>query len=158
MLLVFLLGNWAGELIYHVGEVGEGDELQQAYTIDTGADGDQSGGPAPTVDFAEVYASADPAAGEKEFRACRSCHKVGAGENGTGPTLYGIVGREVDAVAGYSYSGALEKVADVWTPENLSAFLADPKGFAPGTKMTYNGMRDIEDRANLIAWLDTLDD
>lgn len=158
MFLIFLLGNWAGEVIYTVGEGGHGDEHHQAFTIETG---DEDGGEEEVVeevDFAEVYAAADPSDGEGLFRACRSCHRVEPGDNATGPTLYGVVGREVDAVEGYNYSGALEEVVDVWTPEHLNAFLEDPKGYAPGTKMTYNGMSDVEDRAALIAWLDTLDD
>ncbi|NNF91385.1 MAG: cytochrome c family protein, partial [Boseongicola sp.] len=55
------------------------------------------------------------------------------------------------------YSGNLVAVAETWTPENLDGFLADPKGWAPGTKMGYAGMKSVEDRANLIAWLDSLD-
>ena len=77
-----------------------------------------------------------------------------SGENGTGPYLTGVVGRDVAAAQGYDYSGNLIAVADVWTPENLNAFLENPKGYAPGTKMAYNGMPKIEDRANLIAWLE----
>ena len=57
---------------------------------------------------------------------------------------------------GFSYSGALVQVADVWTPENLNGFLENPRSYAPGTSMGYNGMRRIEDRANLIAYLATI--
>lgn len=158
MLLIFLLGNWAAETIYHVGGAEYEEEYGQAYTIDTGAEDPGDGEPEPVRDFAEVYAAADPAEGERLFRACRACHKVENGANGTGPHLYGIVGRPVDSVDGFAYSGALEQVGDTWTPENLSKFLEDPKGTAPGTKMTYNGMDDIEDRANLIAWLNAQGD
>jgi cytochrome c len=155
--LVFLLGGFAAEFIYHPS-AGHGDDHHQAYTIDTGDDGhSDDGGETEQVAFADVYAAADAGAGEKLFRACQACHKVEAGANGTGPTLHGVVGREVGSVDGYSYSGALVEVADVWTPENLSDFLENPKAFAPGTKMTYKGMDDVEDRANLIAWLDGLD-
>ncbi|MCG6901419.1 MAG: cytochrome c family protein [Rhodobacter sp.] len=159
MFLIFLLGNWAAESIYHVGEAGHGDEHHQAYTIDTGA-GDAHGGTetdAPAVDFGVVLASADVAAGEKLFKACKSCHKIEAGANGTGPSLYGVVGRPVGSADGFKYSGNLVKVAQTWTPEALQEFLTNPKAYAPGTKMTYKGMADIEDRANLIAWLDSLD-
>ena len=68
------------------------------------------------------------------------------------------MGRDVSSVDGFGYSGALVAVADVWSAENLNAFLENPKGYAPGTAMGYNGMRKIEDRANLIAYLDSLDD
>ena len=156
--LVFLLGKWGAEAIYHVDVEAHGEEEHaQAYTIEV-AEAD-TGGDAETEDagppFEELFAAADPGAGEGVFRACQACHKVEEGANGVGPSLHGVVGREVDSIAGYSYSGALEQVADVWSPENLNAFLANPKGYAPGTKMSYAGLKDAEDRANLIAWLDT---
>jgi len=74
----------------------------------------------------------------------------------TGPTLYDVVGREISAVEGFNYSGSLVEVADVWTPENLNGFLENPSGWAPGTAMSYAGMRRIEDRADLIAYLETI--
>jgi cytochrome c len=155
--LIFLIGKSTGDAIYDVGG-GHGGEHQQAYTIDTGEDDAVVAEAEPEASFEEVFASADPAAGEKLFRACAACHKVEAGANGTGPYLYGVVGREVDTATGYTqYSGQLELVADVWTPENLNAFLENPREYAPGTKMAYRGMPDMEDRANLIAWLDSLD-
>lgn len=152
-LLVFLLGNWAGEVIYYEPE-GHGGEEHQAYVIDTG-ESESSGEEKPQVDFEEVLASADPAKGEKTFTKCRSCHNVD-GTNATGPHLDGVVGRPIDAVADYSYSGALEQVGDVWTPENLQHFLTNPRQVAPGTKMTFAGLSKIEDRANVIAYLQTL--
>lgn len=159
MFLVFLLGKWVAEEIYHVGGKGHGDHHELAYYVidpdDHGSDDDE---PEEVVDFATVFAAADPAEGEGAFRACRSCHKVEDGANGTGPHLYGVVGRNVGAVDGFNYSGNLSEAAEVWTAEELNAFLENPKSYAPGTSMSYNGMRDIEDRANLIAWLDSLDD
>ena len=154
--LIFLLGGFFAEFIYHEAESHDG-EVHQAYTIAVEG-GEAEGGEAEAeVPFEEVFAAADPAAGERLFRQCQACHSVEPGKNGTGPTLYGVVGRPVDAVEGYSYSGALEEAADVWTPENLNGFIENPKGFAPGTKMTYKGLPAVEDRANLIAWLDTVD-
>jgi cytochrome c len=154
--LVFLLGSWAADTIYGAeGGHAEGDA--QGYMVEVA---DASAAPAeaaPEVDFAVVMASADAAAGESVFRNCRSCHSIEDGKNGTGPSLYGVVGRQVDTEAGYSYSGALEAVADIWTPEHLNGFLADPKGYAPGTKMGFKGLKKIEDRANIIAYLDSLD-
>jgi hypothetical protein len=67
------------------------------------------------------------------------------------------VGRDVGTAEGYNYSGALSEAADVWTPENLRAFLENPAGYAPGTSMGYSGLKDVEDRANLIAYLDSID-
>lgn len=150
-LLVFLLGGFAAEFIYHEVEHHDG-EHHQAYKIDTGVD--ESAEEEVEVPFDQVYAAADAGAGERLFRQCQACHKVEDGSNGTGPHLFGIVGREVAAIDGYSYSSGLGDSADTWTPEALSGFLKDPKGYAPGTKMSYKGMPKVEDRANLIAWLE----
>lgn len=155
-LLIFLLGAWAAETIYHSGGGGHGDDHAQAYVIAAEGGDDHGGEEVEEVDFATVMASASAADGEGVWRNCRSCHALEPGENGTGPTLYGVVGRDVGGVEGFSYSGALVAVADVWTPENLNGFLENPKGYAPGTAMSYNGLRKVEDRANLIAYLDSI--
>ncbi len=150
-LLVFLLGKWAAEELYHMDEYGE-----QAYVIEVeGADEAEE---VVEVSFEEVLASADIEKGAKVFRKCSACHKLEAGENGAGPYLYGVVGREIGAAQGFGYSGSLVAVAEEWTPENLQAFLENPKGWAPGTTMGFSGLKKIEDRANVIAYLDSLDD
>ncbi|ARO14040.1 cytochrome C, class I [Ketogulonicigenium robustum] len=116
-------------------------------------------GAAPLVDpldpaeFARIYEAADPARGESLWRSCRMCHSHVAGENKTGPSLAGVVGRPVDTVAGFAYSGALERVVSVWTPDRINALIANPRRFAPGTLMTFTGMRNPQDRADLIAFL-----
>lgn len=150
-LLIFLLGKWAAEGLYHTEPYGE----EQAYVIDTG-EGDTVEEEVVEVAFADVYAAADPTGGERLFRACQACHRIEDGANGTGPHLYNVVGRAVGSVEGFSYSGALSEAADVWTPENLNEFLENPRSYAPGTTMAYNGMRDIEDRASLISWLENV--
>ncbi|MFX0542744.1 c-type cytochrome [Roseovarius sp. S4756] len=154
--LVFLLGKFAAETLYHADAGGHHDgEVVQGYMIDTGGDeGGEEEAAGPT--FEEVFASADAGKGERVFNKCKACHKLEQGENSTGPYLYGVVGREVDTAAGYGYSGALEEVADVWTPENLNHFLEDPQGYAPGTSMGFSGLGKLEDRANLIAYLSTI--
>ena len=108
------------------------------------------------AEFQAVFASADAAAGEGEFRPCAACHSLAAGDNKTGPYLAGVVGRPVDTASGYDYSGALEQVVDVWTPEHLNFFLEDPQGYTPGTKMNFRGIDNVQDRANLIAYLQTI--
>ena len=135
---------------YHDGDVAQGYRIEVA-----GADA-PAAEPEPEIDFSVVFASADAALGEGLWRSCRACHATQAGKNGTGPYLAGVVGRPVDSAQGYNYSGALELVADVWTPENLNGFLENPQGYAPGTKMSFKGLPKVEDRANLIAYLATL--
>jgi cytochrome c2 len=129
----------------------------QGYIIDTGSDegGDAEVEAGPSLE--ELMASADIGKGERVFNKCKACHKLEKGENSTGPYLYGVVGRPVDTADGYSYSGALEKVADVWTPEHLDGFLTNPGGYAPGTTMGFAGLNKAEDRANVIAYLDSID-
>lgn len=155
-LLIFLLGKWAGEELYHVGHQGYG-EAEQAYIIDTGEEEVAEEAVAEEeVDLATLLTTVDASRGERVFGKCRACHKVEDGANGTGPHLYNVVGREIGAVEGFGYSGALTEVAEVWTPENLNAFLENPRGWAPGTAMSFAGLRDPEERAELIAWLDTI--
>ncbi|OWU86628.1 cytochrome C [Oceanicola sp. 22II-s10i] len=152
-LLVFLLGNWVAETLYTTGG-GHGDEHAQAYVIETGAE-ESSGAAEEGPSFEEVFASADVEAGSKVFGKCRACHKID-GTNATGPHLDGVVGRAIDAVDGFAYSGALEQLGDTWTPEVLNTFLENPRSAAPGTKMSFAGLRKVEERADLIAYLQTL--
>ena len=151
--LVFLLGKLAAEELYHTGgHYG----AEQAYVIDTGEE-EASDEPVEEVSFAEVLLAADIDKGARVWRKCSACHKLEAGANGTGPYLYGVVGRDIGAADGFGYSATLAGVDGDWTPENLNAFLEDPKGWAPGTTMAFTGLKKIEDRANLIAYLDSID-
>jgi cytochrome c len=150
-LLVYLFASWAAEAIYSTAPEGGhgGEEVAQAYTIDTGASEE---GP----DFATLLASADVAAGEKVFGKCKACHKIDGGK-GTGPYLNGILTRNHAAVADFAYSEALVAMASApWTPEELNTFLTNPKAYAPGTKMSFAGLPKAEDRANVVAYLATL--
>jgi cytochrome c len=153
-LLVFLLASWASTSLYSIGHGdGHGEEVAQAYSIDTGADEAPAETDEPAVDFATLLASADASAGEAQFRKCSACHKLD-GTDGVGPHLNGVVDRAKASVAGFAYSEALNAMAaDAWTPENIAAFIENPKGYAPGTKMAFAGLPKPEDRANLVAYL-----
>ncbi|QDY68628.1 c-type cytochrome [Qingshengfaniella alkalisoli] len=152
-LLVFLLGGWLAESLYHTGG-GHGEAHEQAYSIDTGAE-EASGEPAEEIDFDALLAEADPAKGESVFRKCQACHKLD-GTDGTGPHLNGVVDRAKAYVDGFAYSDALMAMSEEsWTPENLSHFIENPRGYAPGTKMSFAGIKKPEDRADLIAYLQT---
>ena len=102
------------------------------------------------------YASftADAAAGEKVFASCRTCHVFDEGVNRVGPSLHKIVGRESGSVPGYSYSDANLASDVVWTTDVLFEYLEDPKGYMPGTKMAYPGVKDAQKRADLVAYLE----
>lgn len=149
-LLVFLLGKWAAEELYHMDSHGE-----QAYVIEVeGAD--DAAEAEPEVDFATLLASADVDKGARVFRKCSACHKLEQGENGTGPYLYAVVNREKASVDGFNYSDALASMDGAWTPENLDGFLERPAAYAPGTSMSFAGLRKPEERADLIAYLATI--
>ena len=158
-LLVFLLGKWVAETMYAMGGGhGHGDEHHAAYVIDTGGDDHGAEEEEEGPDFAALLAEADLDKGKKVFGKCKACHKIEDGANSTGPFLYGVVDRNVGAAAGFGYSGSLVAVADVWSADNLNAFLENPKKFAPGTSMAFSGLKKPKDRANVIAYLDSLDD
>ena len=148
-LLIYLLGNWAAEEIYHVGG-GHGGDYASGYVIEVEEMEDE--GPL----FAELYLAADVDKGAKVFGKCKACHKLEDGANGTGPHLWAVVDRAVGSVDGYGYSGALVAVAETWSPENLDGFLENPKKYAAGTKMGFSGLKKPVDRANLIAYLATV--
>ncbi|MEN8682380.1 c-type cytochrome [Marivita sp.] len=110
-----------------------------------------------------VVADAGPdpelvAAGEKVFGKCKACHQVGDGaKNRSGPALNGIVGAEIAAVDGFKYSKTLAEMGGAWTPETLGAFLANPRGYAKGTKMSFAGLKKEEDIAAVTAYLSTFE-
>ena len=149
--LVLLLGKWAGEEVYHASLHGE-----PSYAIEV--EGDEPAEEVAEVPFEELLASASIDDGAKVFRKCTACHKVETGANATGPYLHGVVGRNIDTADGFEYSGAITEVAEVWTPENLNGFLEKPSSWAPGTTMGFAGLNKPQDRADVIAYLDSLDD
>jgi cytochrome c2 len=108
-----------------------------------------AGGEAP---IAERLATADLAAGAKVWLKCKACHKVD-GKNAVGPHLDGLLGRVSGTAEGFKYSDANKAAGVTWTVEVLDAYLADPKAYMPGNKMTFVGLPKPEDRANVIAWL-----
>jgi cytochrome c len=130
----------------------EGSPVSTAADDIATADGTESGDLDPAL----------VAAGEGAFRQCKTCHQVGEGaSNRTGPVLNGMVGRTIGSVEGFRYSDvfqAANAAGDVWTPENLAAFLADPRGMMAGTKMSFRGVREEADIAALIAYLQSFEE
>lgn len=107
-----------------------------------------------------LLADADLAAGEAAFRPCAACHTYEqGGAQRVGPNLWDIVGASHAHIDGFNYSSAMQDLSDEpWTYEALNAFLANPRQAIPGTRMAYGGMRNVQDRANLIAWMRSLSD
>lgn len=100
-------------------------------------------------------AAGDPERGEVVFQKCYACHSVIPGETGlTGPNLAGVVGRRIASAPGFDYSPALaERSAGVWTEAALDAFIRAPEDLVPGTEMTFVGLPDAGERADVIAFL-----
>ena len=105
----------------------------------------------------EVLAAGDAAKGADVFKRCAICHNAeSGGGNRIGPNLFGIVGRPAGTFAGYSYSPAMKSAGITWTNENLSEYVTDPKKKVPGDKMSFAGLSDTAQVADLIAYLGTL--
>jgi cytochrome c len=100
----------------------------------------------------------DPAAGEEVFKKCRVCHQVGeTAKNAVGPKLNGLFGRTAGSVEGFNYSPANKNSGITWNEDNFKKYIADPKGFMPGNKMAFAGLKEEKDIADLVAFLKQYD-
>jgi cytochrome c len=119
--------------------------------------------PKPAVPLPVLLSKADAESGKRRAAICSTCHSFGKGEASkpTGPNLWGIVGRVHAADKDFAYSDANKELGAKgvkWTYDEISDFIKDPRAHMPGTKMTFAGMADPEDRAAVIAYLRTLSD
>lgn len=144
--------NTVAEAVYH-----RDAPEKMGYFIEVAEETEGGAAAELPTDWGTVLPIADLAAGEGAFARCAACHTADqGGANGTGPNLFGVVGRAVASHAGFTFSEALRAhaaAAPTWTYDELDAFIANPQRHVPGTAMTYGGLRNAEDRANLIAWL-----
>jgi len=155
-LLVLFGANTFINILYPTGGSPEAPPAQEAgtATADAGGQAQQEAEPEPQVSFASLMSTAEASAGEGGFRKCAACHSIEeGGQNKIGPALYGVVGREVASVDGFSYSSALQEYGGEWTYERLDCFLENPSECVPGNKMSFAGVKDNEDRADIIAYL-----
>ena len=143
------LGAWVvtGD-IYHGEEVKAG-----GYALPGGEAAGAAGAAVQPVEF--YLAKADAAKGEEVFKKCGACHvDVQGGANGIGPNLWGVVGEPIGkGASGFAFSSALAGVGGNWDFKSLDHWLSSPRAMAPGTKMTFAGLGDPQDRANVIAFL-----
>ena len=100
------------------------------------------------------YSEADLANGRRQFRRCSSCHTIAEGaRNLVGPNLHGLFSRNAGEVEGFNYSAAVRDSGIEWSPEHLDSWLQDPRGYIPGNRMSFVGLRDANDRRDVIAYL-----
>ncbi len=154
-------------LVFTAINVGFDEFLQEepmeatAYAVPAGAEEEETIAAATTVEpaaaepsFAALLAGADPDNGKKVARKCVACHDFArGGRNKVGPALWGIVGADIAARDGFTYSPALSGLGGAWGYDELGAFLAAPRAYAPGTKMAFAGVKDAAKRADLVAFL-----
>lgn len=138
-----IYGTPSGSAIAAPGEAAEGGEVAAA-----------SAEPEVPVDIMPLIAAADPAAGEKVFAKCKTCHTPEkGGPNRVGPNLWNVVGGHNAHMPDFAYSDVIKNLNITWDYDHLNQFLTNPKAYAPGTKMTFAGIKKPEDRAALIRWL-----
>ena len=159
LLVVMGIRTFGDAMFHHEGPEDAGYPIDlSAVTTSSGGEEEEEG----PVDYGLLLASADVTAGERIARRCASCHTFDqGGADMTGPHMWGVVGRTIAAVDGYGYSDALQGAQaehGQWLWASLDGFLENPRRWAPGTAMSFAGLRDQEDRMNLIAYLRTLDE
>jgi cytochrome c len=118
-----------------------------------------TGGAAAEKPIESYLATADVTKGADTFKKCGACHNADkGGGNMTGPNLWNVLGQPIGQGKGFAFSDALSKKGGTWNWDNLSQWLTSPRTFAPGTKMTFAGLGDPQDRANVIAFLNSHSD
>ena len=156
--ILFMVTGIIGDALVHPKRLKE-----SVLQIDTGAApaAAPAAPAAPTIEpIGPLLASANPENGAAiARRACAACHTFDqGGRNGVGPNLWGIVGADHAHAEGFNYSQAIAGMRGTpWSFEELNKFIANPRAYAPGTRMAFAGLANTQQRADLIAWLRTLD-
>jgi cytochrome c len=120
---------------------------------------DQSKPAQPEVPLGQLLASADITRGSESAKKCATCHSFEKGGRPlVGPPLWGVVGRAKASIAGFNYSPALKQASGNWTIAELFTFVTNPKAMVPGTMMTFSGISRAAERADLMAYLNSLAD
>lgn len=130
------------------------DTTQSTSTVDTSEEPSIDPNIALIEALPAPYNTADYNKGRRQYSTCRSCHLLAEGSgHRVGPNLHGMFGRKIGALEGFKYSKAVQEADFEWTPEKLDAWLASPRKFLPGNRMTFAGISNETQRKNLIAYL-----
>ena len=153
--ITLMVANFVAELLVHPSLP---DENAFPITVSDESGNSDSGAPkeeAAEIDLVALLNAGDAAKGEKLAKKCTACHSFdNGGPNKVGPALYNVVGANIAGKDGYNYSSTLSGMSgETWTYENLFAFLSKPKAFAPGTKMSFAGLKKPPQAADMIAYL-----
>ncbi len=158
-LLVIVGGGTAISILYPEGGPGQYQVVEVEGETRTAEVEAQEEEEPPVEPLPVLLASADPSNGQTIARQCTACHVFEeGGANRVGPHLWAVPGRQVASIDGFAYSNALQEYGGEWTYERLDCFLEHPSGCVPGTSMAYAGIKDPQDRADLIAYLASLGD
>ncbi len=154
VLLITVL-NIAGDAIYK-------PRVPEQTAMTVAAEEEDKGGAAAAADtrpLPVLLAEGNAKEGEKAFKKCVSCHTAEkGGPNRVGPNLHDVVGRKAAGTPGFSFSSAMAGFGKPWSFAELDAFLANPKGVVAGTKMTFAGIKNPVERANLLLYIRSLSD
>ena len=156
--VILIVGiNKVADTIYEVEK-----PEKSAYQITVASQTEESGDSASSDksgDIMTLLASANASEGEKVFKKCASCHSISkGGKNKIGPALWGVIGRQVGTVTDYKYSKSLIAYGKKWSFEEMNGFLIKPKEWIPGTKMAFAGLKNENDRASLILYMNSQSD
>lgn len=162
--LIAMVAGIGSEMLYHGPSVHSAHgETKRGYTIE-GAETAASGGAEAAKEWvpeeiAPYMAKADVAAGEAQIKKCTACHTFeSGGKNGVGPNQWAIYNSDFAHKSDFAYSDALKALhgKKKWGEQELSSFIENPRKYIPGNKMSFAGIKNPQDRANLIAYLKTL--
>ena len=141
----------AGEMFH------SGRPEKMGYPIEGVVEEGEGGEAEQPIEF--YLAQADVTKGQAVFNKCVACHTIDKGApNQLGPNLWGTLGKPIGGHPGFAFSEALKGKGGTWTWTTMNDWLSNPKAFAPGTKMTFAGMSNGQDRANVIAFLNSKSD
>ena len=152
--LILVLGiNKITNIIYHV-EKPETPAFQINVTTVASSETQKSSDSSQDGDIMALFASVSAAEGAKIFSKCKACHSITkGGDNKIGPALWNVLGRQAGSIENYKYSKAMAAYGKIWSFEEMDGFLIKPKDWIKGTKMSFAGLKNEKERADVILFM-----